>query len=69
MTVDYTTSGGTATEGQDYTGVSSQFTIPAGATGTTIIVGTINDIWDEPNGETFTVWLSNPINTTIGTNP
>ena len=59
VTVDYATSGGDATPGQDYQATSSLATIPAAATSTTIAVRIIDDTEDEPD-ETFVVTLSGP---------
>ena len=64
VTVDYTTSDGTATAGADYTATSGTLTIPAGSTSTTFTVGVLYDILDEAN-ETVTLTISNPTNATI----
>ena len=69
--VDYATSDGSATVADsDYTATSGTLTFnPGGSLTQTISVPTGNDSKDEPN-ETFTVTLSNPVNTTVsGTNP
>ena len=66
MTVDYTTSGGTATAGSDYTAASGTLTIAAGQTSGTIPVSVLGDKTHEPN-ETFTLTLSNPAGATIVT--
>ena len=58
VTVDYTTSDGTATAGSDYTAASGTLTIPAGQTSGTIPVSVLGDTTYEPN-ETFTLTLSN----------
>jgi len=59
VTVDYTTSSGTATTAQDFTGQSGTLTFTQGQTSKTISVALLNDNNYEPD-ETFTVSLSNP---------
>jgi Calx-beta domain len=66
VTVNYTSTNGTAGAGSDYTAVTSSVTIPAGATGASVSVTTTNDSLDE-NAETFTLTLSSPTNATLGT--
>ncbi len=66
MTVDYTTSNGTASSGSDYTTTSGTLTIAAGSTTGTISVPISSDSSYE-NNETFTLTLSNPTNGTIST--
>ena len=71
LSVDYATSGGTATAGVDYIATSGTLTFSPGDTTATINVPVIGDTMDEPN-ETFLMTLSNPVNATIaggGTNP
>ena len=63
-TVDYATSDGTATAGDDYTTTSGTLTIAAGATFGTFSVPIISDTTDEEN-ETATITLSNATNATI----
>ena len=59
-TVDYATSDGTATAGEDYTATSSTLAFPANSTSSlTISVSVIDDTIDEDEGETFTLTLSN----------
>ena len=58
VTVDYATSNGTATAGQDYTATSGTLRFNAGQTTKTIAVAIINDTIDDDN-ETFTLSLSN----------
>ena len=59
-TVDYATSDGTATAGQDYTAASSTLAFPANSTSSlTISVAVIDDTVDEDEEETFTLTLSN----------
>jgi CSLREA domain-containing protein len=58
ITVDYTTSDGTATASQDYTATSGTLTFLTGETVKTFDVQITNDAIDEPN-ETFSVTLSN----------
>ena len=60
VTVDYATSGGTATEGQDYTDTSGTLTFAANSTASrTISVPVTDDAVDEAEAETFTLTLSN----------
>lgn len=59
VTVDYTTVGGSATSGVDFTPVTGTLTMPAGVTGMPINVP-INPDQDPESTETFTVVLSNP---------
>lgn len=64
VTFTYATVDGTAAAGSDYTSTSSNRTIPAGSTTTTITVPTLEDALDEDN-ETFRVLLSNVANATL----
>ena len=64
VTVDYTTSNGTATAGQDYTATSGTLTFNPGDTAKTITVPVLNDAIDD-GGETMTVTLSNASNARI----
>jgi len=64
VTVDYATSGGTATAGSDYTATSGTLTIPAGQASGTIAVSVSGDKTYEPN-ETVTLTLSNPAGASI----
>lgn len=59
VTVNYTTSNGTATAGSDYTATTSSVTFAPGETSKTISVPVVGDTTDEPD-ETFTVTLSLP---------
>ncbi|GGD95122.1 Calx-beta domain-containing protein [Paenibacillus nasutitermitis] len=59
VTVDYTTSDGTAAAGEDYTSVSGTLTFASGEWTKTITVPILNDN-DEEGDEQFTVTLSNP---------
>ena len=60
VTVQYTTSDGTATAGTDYTAASARtLTIATGMTSATLTVATTGDAADE-NDETFTVTLASP---------
>ena len=59
VTVDYTTTSGTATAGTDFTTTAGTLTFAPGTTSRTISVPLTNDTTDESN-ETFTVTLSNP---------
>jgi hypothetical protein len=67
VSVDYTTTDGTAVARDDYTATSGTLTIPAGSGSGTIAVTIIDDAVIE-GAETFTVDLSNPVNATIGDN-
>ena len=66
VTVDYTTSDGSATAGEDYTAMSGTLTFAAGATGGTITVLIADDNVNESD-ETFTVTLSNASGAALGT--
>jgi hypothetical protein len=59
--VDYATSDGSATDGQDYTGQNGTATITAGSTSTTVDVPVLDDTVHEGD-ETFSLDLSNPVN-------
>jgi hypothetical protein len=65
VTVNYATSGGSATSGTDFSSRSGPLSFPAGTTSRTISVPTIADALVEAN-ETFTVTLSGAANATIG---
>ena len=65
VTVEYATSGGTATSGTDFTAESGTLTFPANETSKTVSVATTDDSVDEEN-ETFTLALSSPANATLG---
>jgi len=65
-TVDYAVTGTATGSGTDYTLANGTLTISAGSTSGTITIGSIiNDSLDEPN-ETVIVTLSNPSNSTLG---
>ena len=65
VTVDWATSDGTATAGQDYTAGSGTLVFSAGETLKTVLVATLADrVLDE--GETVTLALSNPSGATLG---
>ena len=60
VTVDYATSNGTATAGQDYTSTSGTLTFPANSVASrTISVPVTDDTVDEAEEETFILTLSN----------
>ena len=59
VTVDYATSDGSATAGQDYTSVSGTLTFTAGETAKTVSAPVLDDAHDD-GGETLTLTLSNP---------
>jgi len=67
VTVNWSTSNGTASSASDYTNSSGTLTIPSGSTTGTIVV----PVTDDANGELdeyFYVYLSNPHNATITDN-
>ena len=64
--VDYATSNGTATAGDDYTPTTGTLTFAAGQVANTINVPVLLDGIPEEN-ETFTVVLSNAVKATLGT--
>ena len=57
-TVDFATSGDTATSGTDFTPTNGTLTFAAGQTTQTVTVAITDDVYDD-NGEQFTVDLSN----------
>ena len=60
VTVDYVTSNGTATAGEDYTSTSGTLTFPANSVASqTVSVPVTDDTVDEVEEETFTLTLSN----------
>ena len=65
ISVDYSTSNGTASDGQDYSGASGTLNLTDQQDSETIEISIIDDSTDESD-ETFSVTLSNPGNTTIG---
>jgi hypothetical protein len=68
VTVRYSTGGGGATAGSDYTAVvGGSVTIPAGQTTGTAAVTVAGDTIDEGASETFDVTLSAPVNAALGT--
>jgi hypothetical protein len=64
VTVEYTTSDGTANAPSDYVATSGTLTFAPGETTKTIDVPVVGDLTIEPD-ETFTATLSNPVNATI----
>ena len=69
VSFDYQTIAGSATEGDDYTGVASNTasntaTIPAGDTQISVPISIVNDSIDEGT-EVFELVISNPVNATI----
>ena len=64
-TIEYATSGGTATSGTDFTAQSGTLTFAANETSKTVSVATTDDSVDEED-ETFTLTLSSPANATLG---
>ncbi len=65
VTVEYATSGGTATGGIDFTAQSGTLTFAANETSKTVSITTTEDSMDEDD-ETFTLTLSSPANATLG---
>ena len=65
VTVDYVTSGGTATAGSDYTAASGTLTFNPNELEKTFTVTILDDNVDEPD-ETVNIQLSNPTNATLG---
>ncbi len=66
VTVNYTTGGGTATAGDDYTAASGTLTFNPGETSQSFDVTINDDALDEPD-ETVTLTLGGPTNATLGT--
>lgn len=66
VSVDYSTSNGTASDRSDYSAALGTLQFAAGETQKTISVLVIDDGYVE-NPETFNVTLSNPVNCTLGT--
>lgn len=64
ITVDWTTSNGTATSVQDFTALSGVLLFQAGTVTRTISIAVKGDLTDEPN-ETFEVDLSNPLRASL----
>ncbi len=65
LTVNFTTSNGSATAGSDYTATNETLTFASGDTSKTILIPIINDSLDELT-ETILVTLGGPANTTLG---
>lgn len=65
ITIDYATSNGTATGGNDFTAASGTLTFAPGETNKTIQINLIDDAVVEVT-ESFTVVLSNPVNVSLG---
>ena len=65
VTVRYATTDVTATAGSDYTAADDTLTIPAGATGASVLVTIIDDTDDTESDETFTLNLSGATGATI----
>ena len=65
MSVDYSTSDGSATAGSDYLSASGSLTFAAGATSQTFTVAIIDD-GDYEGDETINLALSNPFPTDVG---
>jgi hypothetical protein len=65
VTVDYATSGGTATSGSDYAPASGTLTFVPGTTSRTFTVSIVDDGVDETE-EAVVLTLSNPVNAQLG---
>ena len=65
VTVDYATSDGTATAGDDYVAISGALTFTPGATVQTFTVPILDDTLSEVT-EMINLTLSNPVNALIG---
>jgi len=65
VTVDYATSGGTATPGSDYGPLGGKLTFDPGVTSRTLTVSIVDDSVDEPD-ETVVLALSSPANAQLG---
>ena len=65
VTVDYSTTNGTATSGTDYTATHGTLVLPPGQISQTFSVGIISDTLEEPN-ETLTLTLANPTGARLG---
>ncbi len=65
VAVDYATSGGTATPGQDYVTVSGTLTFDPGVTHRTLVILIADDALVEST-ETISLTLSDPINVVLG---
>ncbi|BFM39753.1 Calx-beta domain-containing protein [Synechocystis sp. LKSZ1] len=68
LTVQYTTSNGTASSGSDYISSSGTLTFNPGVTSQAINISILNDALSEAD-ETFTLTLSNPSNGMLGSTP
>ncbi len=66
VAVDYATSGGTATPGEDYAPVSDTLTFDPGVTHQTFVIPIVDDGLVESD-ETIGLALSNPVNADLGT--
>ncbi|MDW3209881.1 MAG: DUF2341 domain-containing protein [Reichenbachiella sp.] len=67
VTIDYSVTAGTATDGIDYTLADGTLVISAGEMDENILVTLVDDILSE-SAETITVTISNPSGATLGTN-
>ncbi len=66
ISVDYVTSDGSATAGEDYRAVASKIAIPPNSKSATISIAISGDK-DVESDETINLTLSNPVNTKLGT--
>ena len=65
VSFSYATSDGTALAGEDYRAASGSLTIPAGLQRRTIRIRLDDDDRDEPDEESFTVTLTDPVGATL----
>ncbi len=66
VSVGFSTTGGTASGGADYTETTGTLTIPAGETGGTISLVVLDDALNEPT-EALSLQLADPVNAALGT--
>jgi len=66
VSVDFSTSDGSASAGSDYQSASGTVTIPKGSLSSTVAVSILGDT-DIEQDESFTLTLTNPVNATLGT--
>ena len=66
VSASYTTTGGTATSGLDFTAGTGSVSFAPGVTSQVVNVPVVNDALDEDD-EAFTVTLSAPVNASLGT--
>ncbi|MGH8246046.1 MAG: Calx-beta domain-containing protein, partial [Gammaproteobacteria bacterium] len=64
VTVNFATADETAAAGSDYIGTNGSLSFAPGVTSRTVVVPVVGDVFNEAN-ESFSVNLSNPVNTTV----